>query len=283
MASQDQFQRFIFEHSEIRGAWVQLSDSFREAASQAPYPPTVRQLLGESLVASVLMSSTLKFSGSLSIQAQGQGPLSTLMAEFERLNSRLDSAKAVHNRLLASIDSLDITKNTHQETISILQQATRAYPLPIAKTKQILFGGLAGLLVGAALPAHIVTTASTVRGLINMTALAAVEGLGREAPGRLILLVGGQGKDADFTALAEPVRTLCKAVLAYGEDQAALANALGEATHKVSTLEEALQQASELAEAGDTILLSPACASFDQFRNFEHRGDAFRTWVEGRV
>jgi len=76
---------------------------------------------------------------------------STLMAEFERLNSRLDSAKAVHNRLLASIDSLDITKNTHQETISILQQATRAYPLPIAKTKQILFGGLAGLLVGAAL------------------------------------------------------------------------------------------------------------------------------------
>jgi len=114
-------------------------------------------------------------------------------------------------------------------------------------------------------------------------ALAAVEGLGREAQGRLILLVGGQGKDADFTALADPVRTFCKAVFAFGEDQAVLANALGETTHTVATMEDALLQASDLAEAGDTILLSPACASFDQFRNFEHRGDAFRSWVEGRV
>ncbi len=81
MASQDQFQRFIFEHSQIRGAWVQLSNSYGEVTSQAPYPSSVRQLLGESLVASVLMSSTLKFEGTLSLQAQGEGPLRTLMAE----------------------------------------------------------------------------------------------------------------------------------------------------------------------------------------------------------
>ncbi|MBZ2169376.1 MULTISPECIES: Hsp33 family molecular chaperone HslO [Marinobacter] len=81
MASRDQFQRFIFEDSHVRGAWVQLGASYREIGSQAPYPDSVRGLLGEALVASVLMSSTLKFEGTLSLQAQGQGPLSTLMAE----------------------------------------------------------------------------------------------------------------------------------------------------------------------------------------------------------
>lgn len=81
MASQDQFQRFIFEHSQIRGAWVQLVDSYNEIGNQAPYPASVRQLLGQTLVASVLMSSTLKFEGTLSLQAQGEGPLRTLMAE----------------------------------------------------------------------------------------------------------------------------------------------------------------------------------------------------------
>lgn len=81
MASRDQFQRFIFEHSQVRGAWVQLGESYREIGSQAPYPDSVRQLLGESLVASVLMSSSLKFEGTLSLQAQGEGPVRTLMAE----------------------------------------------------------------------------------------------------------------------------------------------------------------------------------------------------------
>lgn len=81
MASRDQFQRFIFEDSQVRGAWVQLGESFQEIGSQAPYPDTVRGLLGEALVASVLMSSTLKFEGTLSLQAQGEGALRTLMAE----------------------------------------------------------------------------------------------------------------------------------------------------------------------------------------------------------
>ena len=81
MASRDQFQRFIFEDSQVRGAWVRLNDSYSEIGNQAPYPASVRRVLGESLAASVLMSSTLKFEGTLSIQAQGEGSLSTLMAE----------------------------------------------------------------------------------------------------------------------------------------------------------------------------------------------------------
>ena len=81
MASRDQFQRFIFEHSQVRGAWVQLGESYQEIINQAPYPESVRLLLGESLAASVLLSSTLKFNGSLALQAAGEGPLTTLMTE----------------------------------------------------------------------------------------------------------------------------------------------------------------------------------------------------------
>lgn len=81
MASTDQFHKFLFENSQIRGAWVKLTASYQEITGQAPYPMMIRQLLGESLAASVLMSSTLKFKGTLSIQASGDGPMSTLMTE----------------------------------------------------------------------------------------------------------------------------------------------------------------------------------------------------------
>ncbi|HKK56502.1 Hsp33 family molecular chaperone HslO [Marinobacter sp.] len=81
MASGDQFQRFLFEHSQVRGAWVRLDESYAQIGAQAPYPESVRRVLGESLAASVLMSSTLKFEGTLSLQAKGEGPVSTLMAE----------------------------------------------------------------------------------------------------------------------------------------------------------------------------------------------------------
>ena len=81
MASRDQFQRFVFEDSQVRGTWVKLNDSYSEIGNQAPYPDSVRRILGESLAASVLMSTTLKFEGTISLQAQGKGPLRTLMAE----------------------------------------------------------------------------------------------------------------------------------------------------------------------------------------------------------
>lgn len=77
----DVSQRFLFEESQVRGQWVRLSDSYREILSQTTYPERIAQLLGESLVASVMLSSTLKFEGILSIQAQGEGPVRTLMTE----------------------------------------------------------------------------------------------------------------------------------------------------------------------------------------------------------
>lgn len=73
---------------------------------------------------------------------------SSLLAEFERLGSRLDSAKSVHDRLLASIDSIDITQNTHQESITILEDATPAAPIAADDAKQIIIGIVFGLVVG---------------------------------------------------------------------------------------------------------------------------------------
>lgn len=114
-------------------------------------------------------------------------------------------------------------------------------------------------------------------------ALAAIEGLGADISGKLVLIAGGDGKGADFSALKKPVGAFCRAVVLLGRDAELLAAALGDAAPliNVQTLEEAVQRASELAEAGDAVLLSPACASLDMFKNFEERGRLFAQAVEG--
>lgn len=81
MKASDQFRKFLFEHSQIRGAWVHLHESYGDILRQTQYPAPVAHLLGESLVASVLMSSTLKFNGTLALQASGEGPVTTLLTE----------------------------------------------------------------------------------------------------------------------------------------------------------------------------------------------------------
>lgn len=110
--------------------------------------------------------------------------------------------------------------------------------------------------------------------------LAAVEGLGRDSAGKLLLLLGGQAKGGDFLPLKAAIGSCCKATFVYGEDAAEIQSTLGNLVTRVETMEDALTAAVAMAEPGDTVLLSPACASFDQFRNFEHRGEVFRQWVE---
>ncbi len=116
-------------------------------------------------------------------------------------------------------------------------------------------------------------------------ALAAIEGLGADIPGQLLLIAGGDGKGADFAALKAPVARFCRAVLLLGRDAELLAAALGDAAPlvRVSTLDEAVQRAASLAEAGDAVLLSPACASLDMFKNFEERGRLFAQAAGGLV
>ena len=105
----------------------------------------------------------------------------------------------------------------------------------------------------------------------------------RSYAGGVRLIAGGTGKQQDFTPLASLVAQRCAAVYLIGEASDEIATALAPAEveiHRCGTLEAALEAARRGARPGDTILLSPACASFDQYDNFEARGDHFRALVE---
>jgi UDP-N-acetylmuramoylalanine--D-glutamate ligase len=103
--------------------------------------------------------------------------------------------------------------------------------------------------------------------------LAAVNGM----QGPLIVIAGGQGKGQDFSPLAASFRGKVKHVVLLGQDAAQLDTALKGvcSTEYVSSMEQAVQAAASIAHAGDTVLLSPACASLDMFRDYAHRGAMF--------
>ena len=113
--------------------------------------------------------------------------------------------------------------------------------------------------------------------------VAALNGLGAAGAGqgdarRLLLIAGGDGKGQDFAPLAEPVAKYARAVLLIGRDAPALRAALEQAGVELvdcATLESAVRKAAELTQAGDSVLLSPACASLDMFRNYAHRAQVF--------
>ncbi len=96
------------------------------------------------------------------------------------------------------------------------------------------------------------------------------------------LILGGQAKGQDFSALRAPVQDDCRAVYLIGEDAPSIGAALAGASvpvHECGDLEHALAAATTAAQPGDVILLSPACASFDQFADYEARGERFRELV----
>ena len=96
----------------------------------------------------------------------------------------------------------------------------------------------------------------------------------------VVMLLGGSSKDADFTGLAALVRARTRAAVCFGATREAIASALGDHPKAVvETLAEAVAAARDFAKSGDTVLLSPACASFDQFRGYAHRGEVFTELV----
>lgn len=115
--------------------------------------------------------------------------------------------------------------------------------------------------------------------------LAAIEGIGANLKGRLILLAGGMGKGADFEPLAVPLSQAARCAVLFGQDALRLERALADhvETRLVVDLEHAMEDAYALAIPGDCVLLSPACASLDQFANYQVRGDVFRHWVQQKV
>jgi UDP-N-acetylmuramoylalanine--D-glutamate ligase len=104
--------------------------------------------------------------------------------------------------------------------------------------------------------------------------VAALRGLGRKA----VLILGGDGKGQDFSALGRPVEQFASHVLLIGRDAALIEKVTG--GERCVSLEQAVSRAAALARPGEAVLLSPACASFDMFRDYKHRGDVFAAAVK---
>lgn len=124
---------------------------------------------------------------------------------------------------------------------------------------------------------HGVTWLNDSKGTNVGSTLAALQGL--DAP--IVWLGGGQGKGQDFGPLARPLAEKGRAALLFGQDAQAIENAILGAlpVYREADMNAALQRARSIARAGDRVLLSPACASLDQFRNYVERGERFASWV----
>jgi UDP-N-acetylmuramoylalanine--D-glutamate ligase len=100
----------------------------------------------------------------------------------------------------------------------------------------------------------------------------------------VILILGGSEKGSDFSVLAPEVARAARAVLTIGQSAEKIERALSHVEiRRVHDMASAVESARTMARAGETVLLSPACASFDQYRNFEERGDHFRSLVLDKV
>jgi len=112
--------------------------------------------------------------------------------------------------------------------------------------------------------------------------LAAINGLGAAIEGKVILIAGGVGKGQDFSPLSQAMEKFGKALVLIGEDGPKIDAAVTAPVSRVhaSSLLDAIEKSRNLASAGDVVLLSPACASFDMFKHYEDRGDQFVAGVQ---
>jgi UDP-N-acetylmuramoylalanine--D-glutamate ligase len=110
--------------------------------------------------------------------------------------------------------------------------------------------------------------------------IAAIKGMALHAQGRIILVLGGVGKDQDFTLLREAVTVHIAHAIIFGQDKAMIAQALHEVSYEFADdLDDVIAKAHAFSKADDVVLFSPACASFDMFKNYSHRGDEFAARV----
>lgn len=113
--------------------------------------------------------------------------------------------------------------------------------------------------------------------------LAALQGLGEDTAGKIVLIAGGLGKDADFTPLRPAVNQYVKTAILIGKDAPILEKTFADVTEVIhaKSLAEAVSAARIAAQPHDIVLLSPACASMDMFRDYVDRGEQFKSLVRG--
>jgi UDP-N-acetylmuramoylalanine--D-glutamate ligase len=116
----------------------------------------------------------------------------------------------------------------------------------------------------------------------TLKALEAFSAEGQDNAGKIVLILGGRGKKAPYAPLASLVRDRVRKMILIGEDAETIARELGDfaPSERAKDLREAVALSLHAAEPGDTVLLAPACASFDMFESFEHRGHVFKEEVQ---
>ena len=115
--------------------------------------------------------------------------------------------------------------------------------------------------------------------------VAALAGLGAQCL-KIVLIAGGEGKGQDFSPLAGPVARVARCVVLIGRDAPAIERSLTGVPvplRRAGDMDEAVDIAAAQARSGDAVLLSPACASFDMFKNYKHRGEVFKAAVQRRA
>ncbi len=189
---------------------------------------------------------------------------------------------------LAATDELPLPGRHNQINILAAATAARACGVPTAKIRE-------ATLAFRALP-HRMQPVATVDGILCVddskatnvsSALEAIEALRPKSAGaRLVVLLGGRDKAGDFRPLAASLAAQEGIAICFGEAGPVIADALAAeglaSIERVAGMSAAVERAFEIAKPGDVILLSPACASFDEFKNYGHRGDVFAERVRDR-
>jgi UDP-N-acetylmuramoylalanine--D-glutamate ligase len=224
-----------------------------------------------------------------------------LVARIRPRARRLEFSRRVAPRMGAwVVDDLFLADVTGKGPRVIAKRSDLS--LPGAHNVENALAALAATLPFGVTPESAVETLRTFRGLPHRTALvrsvngvgywndskgtnvdATLKSLEGFPDGKVHLILGGKDKGDDFSRLAPLALRKAKRILAIGKAAPGIARALGSlpgvALEVAGTLEKALENAAAHAEPGDAVLLSPACASLDQFRNFEHRGEVFEALV----
>jgi UDP-N-acetylmuramoylalanine--D-glutamate ligase len=119
------------------------------------------------------------------------------------------------------------------------------------------------------------------KGTTVAATIAALESFGATIVGKIILIAGGDGKDADFSPLTPLFAKYCRAVILFGRDAEKIAAIVPKSVEQnlVKTLAQTVAAAEAIAQPGDAVLLSPACASTDMFKNYVERGEQFMELV----
>jgi UDP-N-acetylmuramoylalanine--D-glutamate ligase len=202
--------------------------------------------------------------------------------EFGLINQNGDIYLAYENQALMSVQELPILGRHYQANALASLALGFGYGLPMQAMLETLiqFKGLPHRC-------QLVRKRNGVywyndsKGTNVGATLAAIDGLGPEIQGKLILIAGGVGKNADFSPMVPAIEKYVKTVVLIGDAAPVLAKVIGDRveTRFAKTMDEAIGLADSVAECNDSVLLSPACASFDMFNNFEHRGEVFAELV----